>query len=91
MPNPRAIIPARDITFKYVHTKLIHLQELIRWQSIVFRRENHQSLDFEINDLIRNVKLKSDSTCSADTSNNEADEVKTKTTKEWLGHDPIYS
>ena len=92
MPKPRVNIPAKDITFKYVHSRLIHIQELIRWQSIVFRRENHNSLDFEINDLIKNVKLKSDFTCSAATPEyDKSNEVKAKTKKEWLGHDPIYS
>jgi hypothetical protein len=93
MPNPRAIIPARDITFQYVHTKLIHIQELIRWQSIVFRRENHHSLDFAMNDLIRNVELKTDSTCTTDAPDNtrcdESDDL--DAVKTGMKHNQIYT
>ena len=50
--------PNEKINYKYISHELDKIKNLLSWQSTVFRRQNHPTLDNTLEELIYNVKEK---------------------------------
>ena len=51
-------LPNEQINYKYISQELDKIKDLINWQSTMFRRQNHETLDNTLENLIYNVKNK---------------------------------
>jgi hypothetical protein len=50
--------PQHLINYPYITGELIKIKHLLGWQSTLFRRQNHPTLDHALDSLIHHVKHK---------------------------------
>ena len=45
----------KPINYHYISKELDYIKHLLEWQSIMFRRENHHTLQSSLDNLIHNI------------------------------------